>query len=80
VGEDGPELEITGPSRIHNAQQTQQLLAGLQGGDSSEVRQAIESLQKLIYDIGRQQLVLLHSIESLARKSDALGVKQRESA
>ncbi|MFC4925290.1 tape measure protein [Delftia deserti] len=82
VGEDGPELEITGPSRIHNARQTRQLLASLQGdgGGWSEVVRSVQGLQQLLYDIGRQQLVLLHSMESLARKNDALGVKQRECA
>ncbi|MBU1352093.1 MAG: phage tail length tape measure family protein [Gammaproteobacteria bacterium] len=81
VGEDGPELEITGPSRIHNARQTQQLLAGLQGGgDQSEVVAAIKQLQQQGYDIGRSLIVLLQSVEGLARKSDRVGVKQREPA
>lgn len=78
VGEFGPELEFTGPSRIANAQQTQQLLAGIGGG--GDTAKAIAALQQLIYDIGRQQIVLLQSIESLARKTDALGVKQRTTA
>jgi hypothetical protein len=32
VGENGPELEATGPSRIFNTNQTQQILAGAGGG------------------------------------------------
>ena len=78
VGEFGPELEFTGPSRIANAQQTQQLFAGIVGG--GDTAKAIAALQQLIYDIGRQQIVLLQSIEGLARKTDALGVKQRTTA
>ncbi len=79
VGEDGPELEVTGPSRIYNAQQTQQLLAGLGdgGGDTAKL------LQELItqsYIIGRRQIELLQTMETLARKSDATGVLQREPA
>ncbi|MCG3785431.1 tape measure protein [Delftia acidovorans] len=77
VGENGPELEVTGPSRIHSAQQTRRLLEGMQGGD---LHRALESLQRLTYDLGRQQIVLLQSLEKMARKSDAIGVKQRETA
>ncbi|AEF92152.1 phage tape measure protein [Delftia sp. Cs1-4] len=77
VGENGPELEFTGPSRIHSAQQTRRLLEGMQGGD---LHRALESLQRLTYDLGRQQIVLLQSLEKMARKSDAIGVKQRETA
>ncbi len=36
VGEDGPELEVTGPSRIYNASQTAAMLGG--GDTASEVR------------------------------------------
>lgn len=78
VGEDGPELEVTGPSRIYNASQTQQLLAGLQGGSNAEVVAAIRELQRQGYDIGRTLIVLMQSMENLARKQDAIGVLQRE--
>ncbi|MCD6663516.1 MAG: hypothetical protein LT082_08960 [Comamonas sp.] len=78
VGEDGPELEVTGPARIYNSQQTQQLLAGLQGGGNAEVVAAIQALQRQGYDIGRTLIVLLQSVETLARKQDAIGVLQRE--
>lgn len=78
VGEDGPELEVTGPSRIYNASQTQQLLAGLQGGGNAEVVAAIRELQRQGYDIGRTLIVLMQSMENLARKQDAIGVLQRE--
>jgi hypothetical protein len=78
VGEDGPELEVTGPSRIYNASQTQQLLAGLQGGGNAEVVAAIRELQRQGYDIGRTLIVLMQSMENLARKQDAIGVLQRQ--
>ncbi|WP_278400418.1 hypothetical protein [Stutzerimonas kunmingensis] len=42
VGENGPELEVTGPSRIYNASQTAAMLGG---GDSSA---AIASLQRTV--------------------------------
>jgi len=78
VGEDGPELEVTGPSRIYNASQTQQLLAGLQGSGNAEVVAAIRELQRQGYDIGRTLIVLMQSMENLARKQDAIGVLQRQ--
>lgn len=37
VGEKGPELEATGPARYFNANQTQQMLSGSQGGGQQEV-------------------------------------------
>jgi hypothetical protein len=37
VGEDGPELEVTGPARIFNASQTARMLSG--GEDSATVQQ-----------------------------------------
>lgn len=78
VGENGPELEVTGPSRIYNASQTLQLLAGLQGGGNTEVVAAIRELQRQGYDIGRTLIVLMQSMENLARKQDAIGVLQRQ--
>lgn len=46
VGENGPELEVTGPSRIYNAQQTASMLSG--GGDvASEVRAMREEMTML---------------------------------
>jgi TP901 family phage tail tape measure protein len=51
VGENGPELEATGPSRIYNAAQTQSLLAG-SGGDSTARLEALIAQQA---EIMRQQ-------------------------
>jgi len=42
VGENGPELEVTGPSRIFNAQQTQSILAG--GSEQADLLAALRSL------------------------------------
>lgn len=80
VGEDGPELEVTGPARIYNAGQTQQLLAGLQGGASADVTRLLQELLAQGYAIGRRQIELLQTMEGLARKGDAIGVKQRVEA
>jgi len=35
VGENGPELEVTGPSRIYNAAQTKRIISGGGGGSSN---------------------------------------------
>jgi len=43
VGEKGPELEVTGPSRIYNASQTAAMLSG-----GSDTAQAIASLQQSV--------------------------------
>lgn len=42
VGEQGPELEVTGPSRIFNAQQTRDMLGG-KGGDTINVNLTIQT-------------------------------------
>lgn len=44
VGENGPELEVTGPSRIYSAEQTRDLM----GGNSAAVAEAIETLNENI--------------------------------
>jgi hypothetical protein len=45
VGEEGPELEVTGPARIFSAQQTRDMLRG--GGNSAEVVQELRELRTL---------------------------------
>lgn len=42
VGENGPELEVTGPSRIFNAAQTRGMFAG--GGDTSRMEALLEKV------------------------------------
>jgi hypothetical protein len=43
VGEEGPELEVTGPSRIYSAQQTKGMLQG--GGDNAGLRAEVSELR-----------------------------------
>jgi hypothetical protein len=43
VGEQGPELEVTGPSRIFNANQTKQILSGGGSGDTINVNLHIQT-------------------------------------
>src|SRR5262249_13380234 len=51
VGENGPELEVTGPSRIYNAEQTRALLAGDSNENLALELQALRQLlQMLIAD------------------------------
>jgi len=49
VGEDGPEIEATGPSRIFNARQTQAMLSGGQNNDElvSEIKALTAIVAKL---------------------------------
>lgn len=51
VGEEGPELEATGPSRIFSARQTQQLL----GGDYSRLEALVERLTEKVEALTNQQ-------------------------
>lgn len=51
VGENGPELQITGPARIYSAEQTRQLMQGASGSDVAlEVRALRDELQALRAD------------------------------
>jgi hypothetical protein len=43
VGENGPELEVTGPSRIYNAADTQRMLSGGRGGDNITVQVYVQT-------------------------------------
>ena len=44
IGETGPQLEVTGPSRIFNANQTASMLRG--GGDSSATAEEVRALRR----------------------------------
>lgn len=44
IGETGPQLEVTGPSRIFNANQTASMLKG--GGDSSATAEEVRALRR----------------------------------
>jgi hypothetical protein len=64
VGESGPELEVTGPSRIFSAAQTSQILNGSGGGDGlQELMQAV--LDELV---GLRQQQTIESV-TLARNT-----------
>ncbi len=54
VGERGPELEVTGPSRIYNANQTAAMLSGGQGdGTAAEVRELRAELKSALFAIAK---------------------------
>jgi uncharacterized protein YqiB (DUF1249 family) len=55
VGENGPELEVTGPSRIYNTAQTQSLLGGT-GPDNAARLEALIAQQAEIMRKQSQQL------------------------
>ena len=49
VGEDGPEIESTGPSRIYNSKQTRGLLNNI--GDNSELVSELRKLQRQVENL-----------------------------
>lgn len=51
---------------------------GTQGGNTAELARLLQELIAQGYAIGRRQVELMQSMETLARKQDAIGVKQRE--
>ena len=51
VGENGPELEVTGPSRIYSAQQTKSMVSG----DSSETVAELRSLRQELSEFKAEQ-------------------------
>lgn len=49
VGEEGPELEVTGPSRIFNAQKTQEILRGaMSGSDNADVVKELRATNRIL--------------------------------
>ncbi|CAN7565945.1 hypothetical protein [Acidovorax sp. LjRoot117] len=77
VGENGPELEVTGASRIYSHGQ---LGAMLTGGNSADVVRAIEALREFLYNAIRASLVKQGDIETVLRKFDQMGIKERVAA
>ncbi|RVV99696.1 hypothetical protein EKE94_03165 [Mesobaculum littorinae] len=51
VGERGPELEVTGPSRIHSAAETARML----GGGNAELLAEVRALRRQVRDLAAQQ-------------------------
>lgn len=77
VGEDGPELEVTGPSRIFNARQTQEILRGANGGgDSALLRELLQELRAARQDkrgTDMSKLASLQNIDAWLKKLDTVG-------
>ncbi|WP_426032127.1 hypothetical protein [Cypionkella sp. TWP1-2-1b2] len=70
VGENGPELEATGPSRIFTASQTQRMLQGSgNGGGFAAVVGELRSVRREISNLRDQQRQLDTQILSESRKS-----------
>jgi hypothetical protein len=57
VGENGPELESTGPARIWNANQTAAMMRGAGGNDNAAVVAAIKSLEQKMQVLQEQIVV-----------------------
>jgi hypothetical protein len=57
VGENGPELESTGPARIWNANQTAAMMRGAGGNDNAAVVAAIKSLEQQMKVVMEQTMV-----------------------
>jgi phage-related minor tail protein len=53
VGEEGPELELTGPSRIFNASQTAEILRGGPGGHTARLEALVERLTQEVTQLRR---------------------------
>ena len=74
VGEQGPELEATGPSRIFTAQQTRQML----GGDNASLVAELQALRQEMAEVKahvRKTAESTTSTDKTLRRVDALGVK-----
>ncbi|WP_367239028.1 tape measure protein [Pseudomonas fulva] len=69
VGERGPELEVTGPSRIYNADQTAAMLAGGQGGvTATEVRELRAELKAALFAIAKNTQKAAKNTDLLPQK------------
>ncbi|WP_070085614.1 phage tail tape measure protein [Pseudomonas sp. NBRC 111120] len=67
VGERGPELEVTGPSRIFSANKTAEMLAGT-GGAASEIRALREEMKAALFAIAKNTLKAAKNTDLLPRK------------
>lgn len=70
VGENGPELEATGPSRIYNASQTRSLLSG--GGDNSDMVAELRALRQEVSDLRAEARATASNTSKLSRLFDRL--------
>lgn len=72
VGENGPELEVTGPSRIYSASQTAAMLGG--GGDSGSVAE-LRQLRAEIHNDLRQMAKFMEQTATSTRQMNQSGVQ-----
>lgn len=82
VGENGPELEVTGPSRIFNAQQTHNILRGTNSDNSDALIAEIKALRAEVSALRNENTQLTSAMLNenrkqtrLAEKADADGVR-----
>ncbi|MGO0684803.1 tape measure protein [Pseudomonas fulva] len=69
VGERGPELEVTGPSRIYNANQTAAMLTGGQDGvTATEVRELRAELKSALFAIAKNTQKAAKNTDLLPQK------------
>ena len=83
VGENGPELEVTGPSRVYNNADTKNMLSG----DSEELIQELRSLREEVTnlrnqnrDIGVQSVKYGKKLYDLNRQWDIVGLPATRTA
>ena len=77
VGERGPELEVTGPSRIYNASQTAAMLGG--AGSTEELRALrgeVAGLRDALHSIAKHTEKTAHGVEQIKD----IGIPQEEAA
>lgn len=72
VGENGPELEVTGPSRIYNANQTAAMLKG--GGDSGALERKVDTLIDVVKQIVGPMKLNSDADSKLLKKWDRVGL------
>jgi hypothetical protein len=78
VGENGPELEVTGPARIWNASQTASMMRGGGGGnDNAAVVAAIKSLEQQMKVVMEQTMVNTGALVRQNTRWDIDGVPVR---
>ncbi|MGV6397004.1 DUF4214 domain-containing protein [Pseudomonas caspiana] len=73
VGENGPELEVTGPSRIFNANQTAAMLKG-GGGNNSNLEQKVDVLIDVVKQIVGPMKLNSDADSKLFKKWDRVGL------
>ena len=70
VGENGPELEATGPSRIFNASQTRAMLAGNGGNSTDALVDEIRGLRDEVANLRAEARATATNTAKLARLAD----------